>query len=477
MSGLDRVLIAGTGPTAIQLAVLLKRWHGSSVSIAGRRSVRSAPLFEALKHDGNLLSAEAGKPSLAAMAGECRLDACFVGYESVRGDWGTLLLAVTADAYLPVLTQLPSETLASLRCVALLSPTFGSHALVRQYLREQGSVAETISFSTYLGDTRRVSDEEPTRVLTAAVKRRVYIGSAEEGERGWTGVSASGTSEGDPGAGEDRSSASGGVKAFHALYAKAGIELIATESALVAEARNISLYVHPPLFMNEITLAAVFGPPATPQYVYKLFPEGPITQTLIREMLTQWQEISQLSERLGVQPLNLLQFMVDDNYPVRPESLARDEIDRFMTLDPLHQQYLLYVRYASLLIDPYSEPNEHGRYFDFSAVPIRRVFLNREGAWDIPRMPKEDYYRLKLIQGIARHAEMPSPMIDTFVARYERYLRESRDDLDDYPLSPAFEPQTFEEELRRIRSVLPMTEHMAGDATSAYESPSGQTES
>lgn len=505
MSALDRVLIAGTGPAAVQLAVLLKRWHGSSVAIVGRRSVRSAPFFEALEHNGNLLSAEAGKPTLTALAGECRLDACYTDYTSVRGDWDTLLLAVTADAYLPVLKQLPSETLASLRCVALLSPTFGSHALVRQYLRVQGSGAETISLSTYLGDTRRVSDEEPTRVLTAAVKRRVYIGSAGEGERRGTGAGASGMSEGHPGASESesgtsdwlgadesepdgdcvslradeggtlagsdcsraddsevgasssRSNTSDSVEAFRALYAKAGIELIATESALAAEARNISLYVHPPLFMNEIALNAVFGP-TTALYVYKLFPEGPITQTLIREMLTQWQEITQLCRRLGVSALNLLQFMVDDNYPVRPESLARDEIDRFMTLDPLHQQYLLYVRYASLLIDPYSEPDEHGRYFDFSAVPIRRVFLNREGAWDIPRMPKEDYYRLKLIQGIARHAQTPCPMIDTFVARYECYLLQQPDGLEGHPLSSAFEPQTFEDELRRIRSELPLAQ-------------------
>ncbi|WP_128658819.1 opine metallophore biosynthesis dehydrogenase, partial [Paenibacillus sp. 598K] len=210
MSVLTRVLIAGTGPAAVQLAVLLKRWHGSSVAIVGRQSVRSAPFFEALEHNGNLLSAEAGKPTLTALAGECRLDGCFAGYATARGSWDTLLLAVTADAYLPVLAELQPELLASLRCVALLSPTFGSHALVRQYLREQGSNAETISLSTYLGDTRRASDDEPTRVLTAAVKRRVYIGSAGEGERRGTEAGASGMSEGGPGASESESGTSEG---------------------------------------------------------------------------------------------------------------------------------------------------------------------------------------------------------------------------------------------------------------------------
>src|SRR5690606_17700105 len=147
------------------------------------------------------------------------------------------------------------------------------------------------------------------------------------------------------------------------------------------------------LFMNDFSLGVIFGQTALPKYVYKLFPEGPITATLISEMLCQWKEISALVRMLGAKPLNLLQFMVDDNYPIRPESIARNHIDDFAKLDPIHQQYLLYIRYASLLIDPYSEPDREGKYFDFSAVPLRSVFINHEGAWDIPRMPKEDDYR------------------------------------------------------------------------------------
>ncbi|MFS0726925.1 opine metallophore biosynthesis dehydrogenase [Paenibacillus sp. 1P07SE] len=428
MSPLDRVLIAGTGPAAIQLAVLLKRWRGSRVGIAGRSSVRSEPFFTALRHNGSLLTAEESKPQLAPFAGECRLDACYHGFASVEGEWDTLLLAVTADAYLPVLSQLKPEVVRNLQCVALLSPTFGSNALVRQYLEEQGASAETISFSTYLGDTRLAAGNDPTRVRTAAIKRKVYAGSSRTSSGG----------------------ARDGLAAFRELYAQTGLALEASLSALEAETRNISLYVHPPLFMNEIALEAVFGPPAAPRYVYKLFPEGPITQTLIREMLAQWREISLLAGPLGVRALNLLQFMVDDNYPLRPESLARDDIDRFMTLEPIHQQYLLFVRYASLLIDPYSEPDSDGRYFDFSAVPIRRVFVNHEGEWDIPRMPKEDYYRLKIIQGIARRADSPCPTIDMFVRRYEQYLLERRPYMDEHPRSVAFEPQSFEEEIGRI---------------------------
>ncbi len=58
----------------------------------------------------------------------------------------------------------------------------------------------------------------------------------------------------------------------------------------------------------------------------------------------------------------------------------------------------------------------HNVNFDFSAIPIRRVFVNGAGEWDVPRMPKEDYYRTKIIQGIGRHLGVACPTIDTFRA-------------------------------------------------------------
>lgn len=170
------------------------------------------------------------------------------------------------------------------------------------------------------------------------------------------------------------------------------------ESPIEAETRNISLYVHPPLFMNEVSLSAIFGDQDTKKYVYKIYPEGPITPLLIREMLAHWKEIMNIISKLHIKGINLLKFMTDDNYPVRLESLSRHDIENFPIFETIHQEYLLYIRYTSLLIDPFSEPDKDGKYFDFSAVPIRKMFINREGDLDIPRMPKEDYYRLKIIQ-------------------------------------------------------------------------------
>jgi len=160
--------------------------------------------------------------------------------------------------------------------------------------------------------------------------------------------------------------------------------------------------------------------------------------------------IRQITDRLHIQGVNLLQFMTDDNYPVRLESLSRQDIEKFDQLQAIHQEFLLYIRYASLLIDPFSEPDAAGTYFDFSAVPFRRMFINREGELDVPRMPKEDYYRIKMIQGIARHVKVDCPTIDRFIATYEAKLQEVARTHPDQRLSTAFVIQSFGQDIRMI---------------------------
>ncbi|WP_249664128.1 opine metallophore biosynthesis dehydrogenase, partial [Lysinibacillus sp. D4B1_S16] len=103
-----------------------------------------------------------------------------------------------------------------------------------------------------------------------------------------------------------------------------------------------------------------------PKYVYKLYPEGSITYTTIRLMLNYWKEMMAVVNYLHILPLNLLKFMVVDNYPLHPESIDGQEIENFNQLEPIHQEYLLYIRYASLLIDAFSKPDQDGNYFDFS---------------------------------------------------------------------------------------------------------------
>jgi hypothetical protein len=83
-------------------------------------------------------------------------------------------------------------------------------------------------------------------------------------------------------------------------------------------------------------------------------------------------------------------------------------------------------------------------------VPIRKVFVNREGYLDVPRMPKEDYYRIKIIQGIARYLNLNCPTIDKFINTYESKIEEFANSQKEKLLSKAFNIQSFAEDLNMI---------------------------
>jgi staphylopine/pseudopaline/yersinopine synthase len=409
----------------------MKNRLSCAVGIVGRESHRSESFFSALAQSGGVLRVDVQNSTHHKLAGECEVDEVFRRYESVTGEWRTLVLSVTADAYVAVLNRLDRRVLQQLGCVILVSPTFGSNSLVQNYLRRQGANTEVVSFSSYLGDTRWWDGSPSHHALTAGVKRKLYLGSSHGG-----------SSHG----------RSGDVDGLCGLHEQLGIAVDVMDRPVEAETRNISLYVHPPLFMNELSLNAVFVEPEPTKYVYKLFPEGPITPSLIRDMVAQWKELTALVEKMGATGVNLLRFMVEDSYPVRPESVRPEDIDRFEQLPVIHQEYLVYVRYASLLVDPFSEPDENGRYFDFSAIPIRPIFVDSAGQWDVPRMPKEDYYRTKIIQGVARHLDVPCPTIDTLLAGYEEKLTGAARARAGERMSDAFLVQDFDDDLSMIRA-------------------------
>ncbi|MGF9913100.1 opine metallophore biosynthesis dehydrogenase [Paenibacillus ehimensis] len=426
MSDFRRVLVLGTGPVSIQLAVTLKNRLNCCVGIAGRESVRSEPFFTALKQNNRFIRADIQNEKHRAMKGECIVDHVFHGYGTIAGEWDTAILSVTTDAYIEVLKQIDKQLLKQIKCIVLVSPTFGSNSLVSHYMNGLDSDAEIISFSTYLGDTRWMHDRPSNHVITTGVKKKVFIGSTRR--------------------------PSLNVERLCGLYEQLGIAVEVMQTPIEAETRNISLYVHPPLFMNDFSLRVLFGEIETKKYVYKMYPEGPITQYLIRDMLAQWKEITHMIEKMNMKGVNLLKFMTDDNYPVSLESLSRHDIENFNDLETIHQEYLLYIRYTSLLIDPFSEPDQEGKYFDFSAVPIRPLFVNREGDWDIPRMPKEDYYRIKIIQGIARYVNSNCPTIDKFIRTYESKITHAAQARQGERLSDAFAVQSFKEDLKMICS-------------------------
>lgn len=424
MSEFKRVLIVGTGPTSIQLAVNFKQQLNCYTGISGRESVRSEKVFGALKQSDQQICVSVQNEKHRNMAGECFVDQVFNGYGTIKGEWDTLIFSVTTDAYISVLKQIDEKLLKEVSCIVLISPTFGSNSLIRHYMNALNSNAEIISFSTYYGDTRWMADRPANLVLTTAVKKKIYIASTNYPSKN--------------------------VDRLCKVYDQLGIALEIMKTPIEAETRNISLYVHPPLFMNDFSLSAIFDELETTKYVYKIHPEGPITQYLIRDMLTQWKEIMNIIEKLNIKQMNLLKFMTDDNYPVRLENLSRHDIDQFNQLESIHQEYLLYIRYTSLLIDPFSEPDKEGKYFDFSAVPFRKMFVNKEGYLDVPRMPKEDYYRIKIIQGIGNYTKTPCPTIDKFIKTYENKIEMVAQSHPSEWLSKAFTVQSIDEEINMI---------------------------
>ncbi len=77
------------------------------------------------------------------------------------------------------------------------------------------------------------------------------------------------------------------------------------------------------------------------------------------------------------------------------------------------------MRYAALLVDPFSPADEQGRHFDFSAVPFRRVSRDEDGLWRLPRVPLEDYRKLALIVALAAHFDLAMPQARSLLASYE----------------------------------------------------------
>lgn len=172
MNDFKRVLLLGTGPTSIQLAMNLKNQLNCYVGIVGRESVRSENFFEALKESNHLVRVSVQNEKHRTMQGECFIDQVFRGYGTIKGEWDTIILAVTTDAYIEVLKQINNEKLKQVRCIVLISPTFGSNSLINNYMNQLNSDAEIISFSTYYGDTRWMHDKPSNHVLTTAVKKK-----------------------------------------------------------------------------------------------------------------------------------------------------------------------------------------------------------------------------------------------------------------------------------------------------------------
>ncbi|UIP30676.1 opine metallophore biosynthesis dehydrogenase [Photobacterium sp. TLY01] len=406
-SDTENVLLFGSGPAAMQLAVLLKQTPSLYLGIANRPSENWLRWQESYIRHGCILS-EAAKPALSALSGYVQVNRNYACPEHIEPVWQTLILAVPADAYLSVLRSLPEQVLISLRRVILLSPSLGSQQIIRHWSESQGLSLDVIGFSTYFAATKCQTNANgsriPTHVITKAIKKKVYLSSSQNNHPAQTIWH----------------------RRIETMLDNIGVGYAWLNDSISVEARNITSYVHPALFINDFSLEAITQPPAIPVYLYKLFPEGPITAAVIRRLVDLWRDISVIVSVLGGERVNLLQFLNDDNYPVRAESIPREKIDQFTDLSAIEQEYLIYIRYSAILIDPFSTPDETGRYFDFSAVPFPRAQVE-SGQRMLPRIPAEDIRLLYRLREIARVIHVETPTVSELIHDFETWLQNKPD--------------------------------------------------
>lgn len=392
-------LIVGAGPAAIQVAVHLGKGWCTQLGVLNRKSPHTTQLKKELEQGDYILKANVQDEKKRHLAGTVRLDQFYEGFETIEDRWDTLILCTPSDSYIQVIRELSLDRLRRLGSILLISPSIGSNLLVRSELGQAKERIEVISFSTYYAATKLDPQESSILVsYTKAFKKRVYIGSSHP--------------------------LSSKVFEVQRLMESLGIQCTIDLSPLEAESKSITTYVHPPLFMSEFSLQEIFGTEKSKKFMYKLYPEGPITQHTIREMLHLWKEISALILSFGGKPINLLKFLNDDNYPVHETTLSREDIEGFTGFEPIKQEYLLYIRYTSILIDPFSTPDENGRYFDFSAVPFKQINQDQQGKWILPRIPYEDYKKLKLLYGLAQKMNLPMPQTEELMKRFEKAFSE-----------------------------------------------------
>ncbi|BEM96686.1 hypothetical protein SMQE32_14840 [Serratia marcescens] len=393
-------LILGAGPAAIQLAADIKAAGNARIGLYNRPSEKGRRLKQHLAHTPSLWLTGAGKAQRTQDDAQVTIDRYCDDLALVGGDWRRLILAVPADQYHDVLRQVPWAALPQLRSLILLSPSIGSGLMAQSLLQEAGqSHVEVISLSSYYADTKYQNAEQPYRAYTKAFKQRIYLAGA--------------------GARSDCAE----LDWLCSLLARHGIDAQRCSSLLAAERFSITNYVHPPLALAETTLQAIFQPQAPIQYLYKTHPEGPICPEAIADMLALSQDYQQLLNRLGIEAINLLRFLNDDNYPVPPRMVSRRWIDQFPQLAPTEQCYALFTRYTALLVDPYSEPDAQGRYYDFSAVRVARVFQDAQGRWRLPRVPQEDVRKLRVLVLLAQRLDVEMPAAQRLLARFQQALQ------------------------------------------------------
>lgn len=393
----ENLLIFGSGPVALHLFILLSNFNCSNLGIKIRRSSNSEKLKVELQKEENCIEV-LNQIEISKLAyGKMKLENILEEDSEILNEWETFILATPCDVYLEVLKNIPLKKLNKLKVIVLISPELGSSLFLKNFLKKIGREdIEVISFSNYFG-AANFKKNSKVKIELNGLKEKIYISSTQI--------------------------KSIYIEKWRSLLSEIGINPIIALNNLEAESRNITIFVHSPFLLNVTSLNQVFLKDKQKRYLYKLFPEGPITKYVISDMVVLYHEIMELYKKLKISEINLLQFL-NESYPVLENSIHLHEINEFKEKSNLEQEYLLYVRYASILIDPFSKPDEEGNYFDFSRVEYSKVFQNEDKKWVIPRRPLEDFNKLNLIYCLSKLYGTKNKTMETLLKIYKEFYEE-----------------------------------------------------
>lgn len=398
----NNVLIIGSGPVGINVSIMLSKGFCKQVGMVTRNNYKSKKFLKELKQNNFQLKGNISTTKISSVSGNCTLNKVYTSYKTIENIWDTVILCTPSDSYMGVIKELDFNILSNVDVIILASPEFASNLLIDDfYKKKYKKNMEIISFSNYFGATNYTYENSLTEVTTNALKKKVYIGSNKQ--------------------------TSLNIKKSKDFLNKFEINCEYLDNILEVESKNITIFVHPPFLLNDVSLDQIFSYDNIKKFVYKLYPEGPITMKTIHIMCVLWKEISSVYNHFDIDTMNLLKFLNDNNYPVLEASICKKDIDNFTNYDDIHQEYLLYVRYASILIDPFSIPNKEGNYFDFSRVDYSEVYQDSDGKWNIPRRPLEDYKKLKLLYSLGQllnlQMEYTKYLLDLFDEYLEKFIQ------------------------------------------------------
>lgn len=172
----DNVLIVGSGPVGINLYINFNKGYAEKVGLKIRNSKNSQLFLKNLKSNNNLIESTVSINEINSISGKCLLENLYIDSEELINEWDILILCTPCDVYLSVLKDLNLKKLTRIKKIVLISPEFGSGLILKNFLKDD-KVIEFISFSNYFGASN-FSDDNRCLVITNALKKNVYIGTA-----------------------------------------------------------------------------------------------------------------------------------------------------------------------------------------------------------------------------------------------------------------------------------------------------------